>query len=383
MMKRALTTLLMLAIILSLLPHVGFVTETEAANLSSYVYQLPSRTLNDAGTNYRQNMSYVIQTRNKKFIVIDGGYEAGNYDAQYLINFLKEKSGKTVPHIDAWFITHPHEDHIGALIAVAKNFSDKVTVDTVYYNFPPDAQLDKYCPASSRATYRNLIHNFDEQVLKLKNVDGSTTKSVKLLAKRQNRCRGSFIFDVAQIDVLATCEDVFAAADSDTTQYSGKLETNGKVYSNQTIKQLLEADFGNNICSVFRLTVGGKNVLFMGDAAEPQGIVLMKHHNAGYYSLKSDIVQMAHHGQNGVERDVYAAMQPEMCLWNTPGWLWHNTIDPLYPGKGPWKTLEVRRWMEELGAQRHVITRDGTWEIALHDGAASVSRLEKRTEETD
>ena len=33
---------------------------------------------------------------------------------------------------------------------------------------------------------------------------------------------------------------------------------------------------------------------------------------------------MAHHGQDGVEMDVYRVIKPEICLWPTPDWLWDN-----------------------------------------------------------
>ena len=70
------------------------------------------------------------------------------------------------------------------------------------------------------------------------------------------------------------------------------------------------------------------------------------------YDLKADAVQMAHHGQNGVEEDVYQAIQPKWAFWPTPDWLWQNV--PYIggpPGAGPFKTQEVIKWMEKLGTE--------------------------------
>ena len=71
--SKLISCLLLLSLVLSLLPHLGAVPTVYAADLSTDIYQLPSKTLNDAGTKYRQNMSYIIRTRNGKIIVIDGG----------------------------------------------------------------------------------------------------------------------------------------------------------------------------------------------------------------------------------------------------------------------------------------------------------------------
>ena len=57
-------------------------------------------------------MSFVITTEDGKIIVIDGGYHD---DADKLLRELQTLSGKEKPHVDAWFLTHAHEDHINAL----------------------------------------------------------------------------------------------------------------------------------------------------------------------------------------------------------------------------------------------------------------------------
>jgi hypothetical protein len=67
---------------------------------------------------------------------------------------------------------------------------------------------------------------------------------------------------------------------------------------------------------------------------------------------------MAHHGQNGVDRAFYEAVSPRGCLWCAPAWLYNNDI-----GKGynthVWRTVEVRGWMEEIGATEHYVIKDG------------------------
>ena len=76
-------------------------------------------------------------------------------------------------------------------------------------------------------------------------------------------------------------------------------------------------------------------------------------------SLKADIVQMAHHGQNGVGRSIYQSIAPKICLWPTPQWLWDNDNGGGY-NSGPWKTVETRGWMNEiLKVDKNYCIKDG------------------------
>ena len=78
---------------------------------------------------------------------------------------------------------------------------------------------------------------------------------------------------------------------------------------------------------------------------------------------------MAHHGQRGVAREVYEAILPSVCLWDTPDWLWENnnfySNDPATAGKGPFTTLETRAWLERLGTKVHYVAKDGDQIISL------------------
>ena len=47
--------------------------------------------------------------------------------------------------------------------------------------------------------------------------------------------------------------------------------------------------------------------------------------------------QMAHHGQDGVERDVYDAIDADVRFWATPIWVWRNVRD--------YQIGEVRSWV--------------------------------------
>lgn len=363
---RCCVLLLLLSLVLSLFPLMGGLIQVRAANLSTDIYQLPSKTMNDAGTLYRQNMSYIIRTRNGKIIVIDGGYSTDNKDANYLISQLKSITGKEVPNVDAWFFSHNHADHVGAFKAIAARMPMALTVSAVYYRFPTDAEIDKYAPESDRESLKTSVRSFQNHVKLMKQANGQPTQTVTVSARHVNRCKGSFNIDTVRVDVLLTCEETFWGCDNITTKYSGSLSTNGKSYSSQTIKQLVNADFGNSTSMVIRLTTMGQSAIFLGDASEPTGLVLRYFHeqnaaNANkYFSLKSDICQMAHHGQNGVPKNVYTAINPKIALWPCPDWVYNPS------SSSGLTTAYTKQWMSALGATNYV-SKDGLKKISMND----------------
>lgn len=87
--------------------------------------------------------SFVFQLPNGHFIISDGGNKA---DADNLLTYLKEAVGKDENgeqkpvYIDAWIISHFHEDHCGALMKLRESNKDSLRKDVylnaVYVNEP-------------------------------------------------------------------------------------------------------------------------------------------------------------------------------------------------------------------------------------------------------
>lgn len=93
----------------------------------------------------------------------------------------------------------------------------------------------------------------------------------------------------------------------------------------------------NNASVVLRMSDACKSVLFTGDLGVEGGEKLRG--TAALASrLPSDYVQMAHHGQRGVNKLFYQEVKPAYCLWPTPEGVWEYTT-----------TKEVKGWMDEMG----------------------------------
>ena len=135
-------------------------------------------------------------------------------------------------------------------------------------------------------------------------------------------------------------------------------------------------DLTNNLMNdsslVFKLSTPNKSVIFLGDIGPEAGDYL---YFESKNKLKADIVQMAQHGGLGCGMEVYAAINPDACLWCCRKEWYDGSYYPavmdnkkklLDLGWIRMHTIPVtRRWMEQLGVKNHYITKDGTQEIIL------------------
>lgn len=250
-----------------------------------------------------QNLSIVIKSPHGKLIVVDGGWEA---DADKLSSLILQQGGK----VDAWLITHPHEDHVGALCAILNDSARKIKIDKIYCSLATPDWYRQVSPTGAGIADQ-LLSAFTKLPV------GTVTNNIG---------RGTEInIDDVNIRVL----------------------NNRGVYTYNGV---------NNSSLVYKIRVSGQSILILGDLAYDGGKDLVKTCTAA--ELKSDIVQMAHHGQQGVDQDVYALIAPITCLWPTPAWLWNNDNGGGV-GSGPWGTFTTRAWMDDLGVKDNRSLKDG------------------------
>ena len=106
---------------------------------------------------------------------------------------------------------------------------------------------------------------------------------------------------------------------------------------------------------VIKFDTGNTTFLVLGDTGINSSKKLLETQKD---KLKSDIVQMAHHGQQGATEELYKEINPRVCMWPTPTWLWNNDAGEGY-NTGPWKTVETREWMEKLNVKENYVAKDG------------------------
>ncbi len=244
------------------------------------LYMLPSQ-------DKFQSMGFALKGENH-VIVVDGG---GVPEAEQLGNFLLDIGGT----VGCWFITHPHSDHIGAVIEVLKR--DKINVKQICYQFPP---IDYIKRIETREGRTECATEFE------------------CLVKEKQISRVPF-----QMGQEIKVGNFGVIPLSDGAPAGGSLNLSSVVY---------------------RVNTRGESILFLGDLHES---VELKVLSMFPDEIQCAVVQMAHHGQQGVSEKFYQKVQPRVCLWPTPEWLWNNDNGQGY-GTGPYKTLETRAWMEKL-----------------------------------
>ena len=295
---------------------------------------------------------YVIQTREGKIIIIDGGTQDGNREGNYLFSYLQKITGDSTPHIDAWFITHAHADHHGCVPTFAELYKDQVTIDAFYYHYPTYEQIQKYLSGCGVNDTWGAVDWIPTWLMpNFKNAEGGPTKGVICNTAHSGLCNNSFDFDEVHIDILLTFDDVAWAADNVSGRYSGTSANEGRVFSNKTFKELLN-DNMNETSMVFRVTVGGKNVLFTGDINYIGGYMLNKFHDANakdssvYYSIKSDYVQVSHHGHYGLPKNSYNRIDPDVAMWPIYSSEWYDY---------DYQNLAcTKQWFNDMGATSYL-----------------------------
>ena len=273
-----------------------------------------------AAQTHFQMMGYVIQTPENKLLMIDGGWPG---DADYLMHLLRKIGGKK-PHVDAWFLTHPHSDHVTALYHILQERSDELSIGSLYHHYPARDLLVRGEPGCVKVwdAHQELRPQF---------------KDIEYILEEGQELQ----FDSVRFEVLYVSDPGFVRNTS------------------------------NNSSVVLKMTAEGKSVMFLGDLGVEGGEKLLAMHKAE--KLKSDIVQMAHHGQSAVKMDVYDAIRPEICLWSAPKWLYYNNQGCRGYDSGEWDILHVRAHMKKLGVRSHIVGKDGTALLTIDNGQVTIT----------
>ena len=258
----------------------------------------------------RQMMSYLIKTQNNKLIIVDGGTIQ---DADNLKKNIYKNGGK----VDYWFLTHAHDDHVGAFTEII-NKTD-IPVEKIYATVNELNWYEKNEPSRVEFTKKFF----------------ETLKNEKV----ENRIIEPKINQTIKIDKKINAE-ILKTRNPEITQNAG-----------------------NEQSMVIKFNIGNTSFLVLGDLGENGSRILL---NTQREKLKSDIVQMSHHGQAGATRELYEEVRPKICLWPTPEWLWNNNAGEGF-NTGPWKTLETRDWIKNLKVEQNFIAKDGDISINIKE----------------
>lgn len=210
-------------------------------------------------------MSYAIRLEDGSFIVIDGGHE-GQKDADLLYDVMKKQS----PDPDniviaAWFFTHGHGDHTGFFQYFCKTYATKVTVECFVANLP---SMSEVSDAFQSVTAGNLSKYF---------------KEVPVIKAHPGQ-----VFNLRNAKITMLYTNDFWEYDQATLSTS------------------------NEASLVFTVELEDTKFIVLGDYYDDRG-VLRKLYTAE--TLKSDIMQVSHHGISNCGTLLYPVIAPEWALW--------------------------------------------------------------------
>ena len=247
-----------------------------------YALDYTNEPLNFTGTGINCGMLYIIKLADNSLIMVDCGHTKQSSDAslQALYNFLYSITATPTDEplrIKFWYYTHPDGDHTELTNKLYEYIKKKglimPEVETLGFNFPSERANDKLSktPGSYEMIERMKANYPDINYIKLH------TGMV-------------FNIDEVKVETLGTTENI--------------INTQGKLGANYST---------NDTCTLLRFSFGGKSFLMTGDIGNDTSV--QKYHLQMYSSgfLKSDVVQVSHHGYNKIY-DIYDACDAKYAL---------------------------------------------------------------------
>ncbi len=257
----------------------------------------------------RQSMGYMLKTNKDKLIMIDGGTKL---DKQHVSQKIKENGEE----VEYWFITHAHDDHYGALNEILKE-NDDIKINNI------------------------IVSLNDEEWYKIN--DENRFEDIK-----------EFLSILKREDIAPKVREAILREKISVDNLNFKIL---KLKSPEIVENA-----GNNQSMIIKVDNMFKSALFLGDLGV-QGEEDFVNNNLD--EIKVDAVQMAHHGQQGVGKETYEKINPKICMWPTPDWLWDNNNGNGF-NTAEYKTIETRQWIiEEMKIKQNYIAKDGDLTIEI------------------
>lgn len=225
----------------------------------------------------KNGMCFIYRLEDGTFIIYDGGHlgeKSGEsnlprQNARRIYELMKEYApDPSNIVVKAWIITHGHSDHVNASRDFVKDYSSKVTIERFLVNFPAAEQANNTTTGTRQA---------DDLLAKLKKYSPST-KLIKIHPGYK------FYFANAELEFLYTLE---LYAPSKLTYY-------------------------NTSSLVSTVTICGQKFMMTGDMSEDANGIIRSLYGK---TLKSDFVQVAHHGYQGGSTQFYSLVDPTWAFW--------------------------------------------------------------------
>ena len=237
----------------------------------------------------RGGMAYVIRLCDGRFIVIDGGEAATGkryqMNKKVLYSYLKNNTTDEKICIACWIITHFHSDHVDVAMRFMREQQNELIVERFMYNYEPTVAY--YPPA------------MQEHVLSRERAWESVMALYPQAERLQPKAGDCLQIENAALRVLATANDAYP-------------------------EQPWDPNFNSMVVKI--TFANGKSFMVLGDAMTRRLTALVDPAASIYQTaqtLKSDILQTAHHGLCVTENieeypavlQLYQQISPSIVFW--------------------------------------------------------------------
>ena len=251
---------------------------------------------------------FIIKLADGGFLIYDGGWPT---ETDGLWNYLRANTpdGQT-PRVEGWILTHSHGDHYLCFLDYMKRYADQTEIKRILFG---PARTECFTGGSDRTLYNKVPELARERGIEL---------VIPFAGQILN-------FPGVKLEVLLTADDWYPE----------------------------KAPHDNNVSFVTRLifpTKDGKTVLMPADMMGRGCNRLVDQYGA---YLKSDILQVPHHGCNGTTQEIILAVDPEQVIYTTSQRFFQE-----------WTTHSSRGWNNYLMYSRnvkHAFVADGGYQTIL------------------
>lgn len=241
-----------------------------------------------------QGMFYSLRNlRDGTVILVDSGNPE---NADTVRQAVRDLGG----HVDAWFLTHYHPDHIGAFNLVWDELKEEIGQ---IYVTPVDYE-----------TYLSAAHEWDQPAV-----------FAAFLEHMQGVNCVDFLYRGNELEIGGLQVRILNAFDSHVKE--------------------LSTDWCNDCSLVIRIQAEKESILFLGDLSRA-GVPLAEYilEEFGAENVRADYVQGGHHGNWGLPVSWYGKIMPKVFLFNAPEWLMTGEA---YDAK------DTEAWCKEHGIETH------------------------------
>ena len=240
--------------------------------------------------------SLVLQLEDGSFLLIDGGQGGDSTyskDSSTLWNFLSSKTPSGEKPRVTWLITHIHMDHRALVQKFIAQYKNDINLELVVWNMPDFNEIHNNYSPNWKEGESKPAKNYANSVATLTNIIKTNFPKTPIYTCHTGE---KLYLPGCEVEFLVCHEDYY----------------------------LNNFEWINDTSLTCRITMQGKTMMVFGDTTHSVSNAIITPAYGNY--IKSDILQVAHHGNGEGTLATFKAVDPDICLWSASKGNFENYI---------------------------------------------------------